>query len=112
MPPQIPFPEAGDPRPAFYRLLTLDEINRATAWVNEKAARAGDPCQVCDSQHSLVQPSLGAMPGGLSPFDGVTSWIHPCVIVVCQNCGFIRYFNAITVGLVEGYSPPEEAADA
>jgi len=101
----IQLASADDTRPITQRLMTIEEIQKATAWVNDKSVREGDPCQVCGSTHSLVEPSLGPMPGGINPYDGVTGWLHPAVVVTCQNCGFMRYFNAVIVGLMKGYVP-------
>lgn len=101
-----------DERPITQRLLTAEEVQKATDWINEKAAREGDPCQICDSPHSIVQPSIAAMPGGLNPFDPSLNWVHPAIVVACMNCGYIRYFNAITIGLMQGYRPSETKTDA
>lgn len=91
--------------PIWQRLLTPQEIQKATGWINERAARANDPCQICDSPNSMVQPGVVPMNGGMSPYGDGAQWIHPCVVVICQNCGYMRYFNAVIMGLAAGYKP-------
>lgn len=105
-------PQPGDIAvPLWERLLTPTEIHAATKWINDHSAREGDPCPVCDSPNSVVQQSVAAMPGGVSPYHEGQSWILPSVVVICQNCAYTRYFNAIVMGLTEAYRPLGEGTD-
>lgn len=87
--------------PIHRRLLEEAELRRIADWINQKAS-AGDPCPVCHSGPSEVQQSLAPLPGGISP-DGEPGWLYPCAVTVCVNCGFTRFFNVITMGLLEPY---------
>lgn len=87
--------------PISQRLMTLDEIYRATDWINEKSTSTNDGCLVCGSPHSIVQPSIVHMPGGRSPYTSEPGWVNPTIVVVCHSCGFTRYFNAIIMGMVD-----------
>jgi hypothetical protein len=99
-------PRPGEPVPNVWeRLLTPKEVHAATKWINDRSVKAGDACLVCESENSLVQPGITAMPGGVSPYNDGKNWVHPCVVVICQNCGFQRYFNAVIMGLADGDNP-------
>jgi len=94
--------------PEYHRLLTREELARATDWINQKAVKPNDGCQICDSPHSEVQPGFAPLPGGVSPFGDGMGWLHPCIVTICQNCGFMRYFNAVVMGFLPGYQPKGE----
>lgn len=93
------------------RRLTPEELLQAKTWINEKAYRKGDPCQVCESPLSEIQSTLANVPGGVSPIDLESGWIYPSVVTLCTNCGYTRYFNAIIMGLVPRYQAPSGGND-
>ena len=95
-------PKPGTPVPPVPGPLSPAQMQQAADWINAKALDPADPCQVCGGT-STIQPSTVAMPGGLHPSTGTSGWVHPCIVTICEKCGYQRYFNAIIMGVLPEY---------
>lgn len=73
----------------------------AAEWIRKKSTRAGQQCPVCqtsvwtvtDVQEVRPFARVEAAGGGL---------VIPVFLLVCDNCGFCRMFNAIKSGMIRG----------
>ncbi len=69
-------------------------------FLNEKAPRVGS-CPECGSQKMtlgdhVVQP-MNASAGGVS----IGGPSYPQIMIVCENCGHTKYFNAVVIGILD-----------
>lgn len=75
--------------------LTDEEIDKAIDWINRHATSPTDACSVCGSPHNSVLSGLARL-----DFRNVEPpGTMPLVVALCYNCGFVRVFNAILLGL-------------
>ena len=73
----------------------------AAEWIRKKSTAAGRECPVCqtsvwtvtDVQEVRPFSHVEAAYGGL---------VIPVFLLVCDNCGYCRMFNAIKAGVVPG----------
>lgn len=76
-------------------VLSKEETERVTKFINEKAADPEDRCAVCGDPQNIVTKttySILARPiGGRHPMQSKEE--IPCYATVCLNCGFVRFFS-------------------
>jgi hypothetical protein len=73
----------------------------AAEWIRKKSTAAGRQCPVCEASVWTVTDVQEVRPfsqveqanGGL---------VIPVFLLVCDNCGYCRMFNAIKAGVVSG----------
>ncbi len=85
--------------------LNSADADKVQAWLQAKCTAMVCPC--CGS-NTWGPGELGAMlpmQGGNLTFNGSTT---PVVPIVCQVCGFVRFFSAIMLGLVAPDQPPSD----
>jgi hypothetical protein len=89
--------------------LTDEERTRVAALINEKAQVEGDPCQHCGSRDTRVGEGMVGLPvAGIGGSNlGSMQLVLP---VVCHNCGLVRYFHGMALGLVAVPAPEEPEA--
>jgi C4-type Zn-finger protein len=73
----------------------------AAEWVRKTSTRAGRQCPVCSESVWTVTDVQEVRP--FSGLDGA-GLVIPVFLLVCDNCGFCRMFNAMRAGLI----PPED----
>ncbi|WP_262694466.1 hypothetical protein [Kordiimonas aquimaris] len=81
-------------------MLSKTEKQKIADFLNKRAPNGGI-CKECGSNKMsiadhIVQPII-ANEGGLT----IGGPSYPQVMVVCNNCGSTRYFNAVVMGLLE-----------
>lgn len=81
-------------------------------WINEKAASPNDACAVCGSPDNSVGLDIFQVRAGPAPRTAGQGVPYiPSVITSCNNCGFIRFFNALVLGLIPMPPLPEPELD-
>lgn len=79
--------------------LTKEEKKTATGWIEDKTPRLG--CPACKQSHftlgdHLVTPMMytgsGITIGGPA---------YPQLMVICSNCSYTLYYNAVMMGIAE-----------
>jgi hypothetical protein len=88
--------------------LSDEELLRANDWINEKAVSPTDACPVCGSPKNSVFPALTQVRVADVPSPGLL----PMVMTICRNCGFVRFFSAVVMGLMEGNWPNKDSLRA
>lgn len=83
---------------------SIEEMDRAASFINEKSKLPGDPCVHCGSTDTSVGEYAVRLGVGFAP---IPPTHIPLMPVVCNNCGNIRLFSAILLGIVP-YNPPSE----
>jgi hypothetical protein len=83
-----------------YRL-SDDERTKASDHVNKTALQADDPCPHCGNINTSVGEHVFRLAVGFQP---IPRGYVPIVPVICSNCGHVRLFGALAMGLVP---PPQ-----
>lgn len=85
--------DIGDPR------LNSEQLAAAIAWIREKA-NGGASCPLCGTSDWTAADTLAAAisyrDGGFYADKG-----FPMLMLVCKNCGYVRFISAVIAGLVE-----------
>lgn len=78
---------------------TNAEKARTAAWVNEKWVAADKSCPICTTNNWTVDQVVELRPyrGGLITGHTTT---FPAAQVICINCGYTHFFNAVVAGVV------------
>ena len=87
--------------------LSLEERQKVVNWLKEKAPSPA--CPFCGTKHwsisnAAICPQV-YIPGPLM-LGGPTV---PLVLVVCETCGFVASFSAVTTGVIPADDPQKEA---
>jgi len=80
--------------------LSKEQEDKAIKWLKTKMVASNLSCEVCHTKswtvlNDIVAPMIfdkGAMKTGA---------ITPQFMIMCQNCGNTKYFNAIVSGVIE-----------
>jgi hypothetical protein len=80
-------------------------------WLKEKNVKTR--CPACDGDQYTIEDNLGCLPSGelvsLGPRGMAAgadlSHLFPFVLLLCDNCGYTRLFNSVSMGLVGSPSP-------
>lgn len=75
---------------------TEEERDKASAFINEKAQREGDPCPHCGNLDTSVAENVFRLSVGTAV---VGPGFVPIMPVICNNCGHVRIFSAIALGI-------------
>ena len=82
--------------------LTKEEAEKVNKWLLDKGVL--QTCPACSAGHEqlilaphVVSHGVYVLPVAHGPV--VTS--YPFVMVVCQRCGYTRFFNSVLIGLKE-----------
>jgi predicted nucleic-acid-binding Zn-ribbon protein len=86
--------------------LSDEEADRCINWVNEKASAKDDACSVCGSPDNYIDDRMLRVQSTPDASGLVLS--VPLVFSTCRNCGYTRFFNAGTIGLVSFAAPTIE----
>jgi hypothetical protein len=81
---------------------------QATAIINAKVNRL-TPCPACGTRDWRIDQEIYEMrpfSGETNPFYQQTGGTYPLVLLGCSNCGHIRLFSAIKLGLVKPDGSP------
>jgi hypothetical protein len=87
-------------------VLTAEERNRIAAQLGQKGKNTA--CPVClENAWSIGEHLISAKVhmGGHLVFGGPT---YPQAFIVCTNCGYVRYFMAVSLGLLSAGPAPEQ----
>ena len=89
--------------------LTADETKKAFSWLKLKLRVR--TCPMCGEEDFGLSESIYAMP--LSGSGAINlSECAPAIAMLCSNCGYMRFFNALMAGVVKQQPPPEGEKDA
>lgn len=84
--------------------LSQAETEQILAWLKERWVTSKE-CQICRHNRWSVPDDLVAPPvmtGNVMELGGKT---YPAFMVVCANCGFTHYFNAV-IANIRPNNPP------
>jgi hypothetical protein len=96
--------------PDLNGVLTQPERDKVYAWFNKNWANP-PKCPMCDS-HKFILSDHVVMPtvyantnvvyvgeNVISP--QISSMSYPQIMLMCEKCGLVLYFNAVTIGIWE-----------
>lgn len=77
--------------------LTREEKKRFADWLNERGVKS---CPMCTKRNWSVGDHLVAPVSYAdgAPATGITT--YPQVMLVCGNCAYTAFYNAVVVGLI------------
>ena len=82
------------------KYFTKEQQTKALKWLDEKWPKEKRHCEICgDNKWTLANDLVMPLPftgGGLMV--GGTNYPH--TLVLCNNCGNSKFFNAVIMGLV------------
>lgn len=87
--------------------LTDDEMDRAKKWIADKAGFGGKvpSCPICKGNWGIANKLAHVSAG-----HPLTTASFPCVVTLCNNCGYSQLFNAIKMGVVSPASNDDKEA--
>lgn len=87
--------------------LTEEQKDAAIKWLTDKKSTA--VCPMCQNPNWVIADSLTINPM-FAQATGITLAAgYPAVVVVCNNCAFLRFHSAVAMGIVPA---PQEAGRA
>lgn len=78
--------------------MTQDDINKMQAWFNSKGVN--NTCSAC-GRNNWEAGGVIAAPGFTSGGMTIGGPTVPMVTLACSNCGFVRLFAAVPIGLAK-----------
>lgn len=82
------------------KVLSDEEVEKVNRWVSSKVTNT--QCESCGREDWTAGPVVRGIGLDLSE-DGVADWDNPSMSMLqllCDNCGYIRTYNAGMIGLL------------
>lgn len=76
--------------------LTSEQLTDVVDFINAKAVIQNDGCPVCGSPVNFVVEDIYRVAVRTQPVS-IAGRYQPLISTVCSNCGFVRFFNQITM---------------
>jgi len=100
----------GEEKKKQSRELTEEQMEQFQSWLAERWTGTKE-CPICATNNwtlgsHLVSPTIYRSGGGLV----IGGLAYPLAMIICSNCGYTNFFNAVLIGLVPGEEEEEKAA--
>jgi hypothetical protein len=81
--------------------LSKEQETKAIDWISKKCPTGSYTCEICGTGSWLVKGDIVAPMNLINGNMTVGGNITPQFMIMCQNCGNTKYFNALISGVLE-----------
>lgn len=77
-----------------------EKQEEALKWLEKEWPKENRKCDICNVEAWNMSPHLTMNPAYAKGYV-VGGSVYPKITLICQNCGYVKYINAVIAGIVK-----------